>query len=469
MEMIYMKSSLVDDILGYRNTKANLIREIVPIEDWVTSEYYVGPDATGIYSYWRDVIIDIFRSDRKPEDYIDQVIFTGSIGTGKTTIANIILMRRLYELSCYDRVAALFNLMSTKGIFFFYFNITKQQASKTGYAQLKSMLEQSPYFREHFPINPDKKYEIEFINAQLSVDAGARSSDTIGTDVIGSVLDEANFFSGDGGTASVTNAKDVQSKAAQLYTNTLNRARSRFLINGINYALSIVVSSSMYNSSFTNQLIETERDNKHTYIVDAKIWEVKPKGTYSDEMFYDIAPNAVICLSSCPPPTNFFIDSISTSQIKISWKGNEWNKYIISYSSQSLSNPDEGIIINITNAMNFTFTNLNYDYKYDVYIKADCGEKTSYWIGPLLIYMSYNMAHTGINSITTCSKIIYDSGGPNGNYGYNENSILTIYPETSGNFVSIKGKIDSEGNGDILYIYDGEGNSSVPEWLYPSD
>ena len=111
--------------------------------------------------------------------------------------------------------------------------------------------------------------------------------------------------------------------------------------------------------------------------------------------------------------------------------------------------------------------NLNYDNKYDVYIKTDCGEKTSYWVGPLLIYMSYDMNHTGINSITTCSKIIYDSGGPNGNYENNANSILTIYPETSGNFVSIKGTAVLEDCCDHLYIYDGDGTSG--KQLYNSN
>ena len=54
------------------------------------------------------------------------------------------------------------------------------------------------------------------------------------------------------------------------------------------------------------------------------------------------------------------------------------------------------------------------------------------------------MAHTGTYSITTCSKVIYDSGGPNGAYMNYANSILTIYPDEYGRKVSIKGTIDIE-------------------------
>ena len=135
-----------------------------------------------------------------------------------------------------------------------------------------------------------------------------------------------------------------------------------------------------------------------------------------NEMFCGTPQNAVICLSSCPPPTNFTITSITTSQVTISWKEYEWNNFIISYGLQSLLNPDIGTKIKVTNSFYYTITNLNQNNKYNIYIKTDCGKKTSYWVGPLLISISkdsYNMAHTGNKSIKTCSKIIYDSGGPN--------------------------------------------------------
>ena len=99
-------NSLVDSIRDIRSsrTESKLIRPIEPIETWIYSEYYLGPDAGSIYDFWRQHLIEIFRSTRKPEEYIDQILVDGSIGGGKTTFANICMMRKLYELSCYENM-----------------------------------------------------------------------------------------------------------------------------------------------------------------------------------------------------------------------------------------------------------------------------------------------------------------------------------------------------------------------------
>lgn len=62
------------------------IRDIVPIENWIDSAYFVGPDANSIYPYWKDFIIDIFRNSRKPEEKINQVLLSGCF-TGDTKVS----------------------------------------------------------------------------------------------------------------------------------------------------------------------------------------------------------------------------------------------------------------------------------------------------------------------------------------------------------------------------------------------
>lgn len=55
--------------------------------------------------------------------------------------------------------------------------------------------------------------------------------------------------------------------------------------NGVNFSLSILVSSSMYDNSFSSQRLKQVEGNRHVYIIDGKIWEVK-EGSYSKERFY---------------------------------------------------------------------------------------------------------------------------------------------------------------------------------------
>ena len=115
-----------------------------------------------------------------------------------------------------------------------------------------------------------------------------------------------------------------------------------------------------------------------------------------NNMFYNIPPNTVICLSSCPPPANLILNSMNTEEVTISWDGLEWNEFIISYELSSSTNPENGNKINVSNKVHYTFTNLNPNQKYNIYIKTVCGSKSSYWLGPLFIsFESYNMRHSG--------------------------------------------------------------------------
>ena len=305
---------LVETLTDIKEVKgAHLIRPIVPIEQWINSEYYVGPDAKNIYPFWKQHIINIFNSPVK----INEVILTGSLGTGKTTIANIILLRLLYELSCYDSIPLVYNLMASSKMAFAYFNVTMSQAEITGYGQLREMIDNSSYFREHFPRNVKKNSAIEFPQANTLVRFASDESHTIGTNLFGSILDEANFYKGDGGSTVTKSVKEVQSKAKKIYTAIRNRGKSRFTKDGVNNSLSILVSSTMYDTSFTEERIQATKDDPHTYVIDAKIWEVKPEGTYSKERFYVFTGTAEVdpfIVRSYQDVNNFF-DSIQKERL----------------------------------------------------------------------------------------------------------------------------------------------------------
>jgi hypothetical protein len=67
--------------------------------------------------------------------------------------------------------------------------------------------------------------------------------------------------------------------------------------------------------------------------------------------------------------------------------------------------------------------------------------------------------------VTTCSGNFYDSGGPSGTYGNDEEFIMTFYPATSGamllfNFSSFSLAPQGNCNQDFMRIYDGSSTSS---------
>jgi len=262
-------------------TRAVLLRPIVPIEEWVNSDYYIGDLCYTLYPKYKEHLISIFDEDRDEEDYIDEIIMLASLGSGKTSCANVILLRKLYELSCYSDIRPLYNLMTSKKLLMVYFSITREVAENTGYAQLRNMLLSIPYFRDYFLPNTKRSYDIDWPERNMAITSGSQSKQVIGTDVILSVVDEGDFYG-------VTNSSvdgQALSRAQSLYVSIRNRAKSRFMVNGINHSLNIVLSSPTYESGFVSQLIKRNESNPHCYIIKETLWTVKPKGTYSDKHF----------------------------------------------------------------------------------------------------------------------------------------------------------------------------------------
>lgn len=395
------------------------IREIVPIDEWINSDYYVGVDQRRIYPYWKDFMIDIFREDRKPEEKITSVILSGcltgdtkvklvdgrnlsfvelekefgynkrfqvyssdkdgnivhgtahsvhktkiaheltvvtlsngekikstpdhkylkadgiyceakdlykgcklktkekeeiyvnsietikacefvydlevdsynnfalmagvllhnSIGTGKTTIAELIMLRKMYELSCYRNVNSMFSLMSKTNILFLYFSVNKKQAERTGFGEFRSLTDNSPYFQDNFCRDTNIN-SILLYPEGITFAYGSSPSDSIGMSVICSMLDEANFM----GTSAAPTASSE--KATAMFANIVNRANSRFIVDGgVNHSLNILVSSSTFENSATERQMRLARENPHAIVAAPAQWDVKPNN-FSKKYFY---------------------------------------------------------------------------------------------------------------------------------------------------------------------------------------
>jgi hypothetical protein len=257
------------------------IREIIPCKKWINDDYYVGRDGnTKLYPFWKDLICDIFDGGQK----YTTVVLTGGIGTGKSTCGLYILLRKLYELSCYTNVAGLFGMMSNSFTAFLYFSLTKYQAERTGYGQLRSIIDGIPYFNEHFCRNKYRNSTLDFPE-NIRMFYGSSTGDMIGMNVIASILDEANFFGDSSGS-------DVDyGEVVKLHDSIMSRQSSRYTRNGVNHSLSVVISSSTFQSSYTQQLYERSLTDPSIKYARARLWDIKPKGTYSDEMFYVFAGN----------------------------------------------------------------------------------------------------------------------------------------------------------------------------------
>ena len=270
----------------YEAVQPKQIREILPFKQWINDTYYAGPDSVNLYPYWKDKLSEVFDSGKN----ITEFVLAGSIGTGKTTASLYGLMYKIYLLSCYENTAGLFNLMVTSKIAIMYFTINLNQAEKLGYGQLKNMIDSTPYFADHFP-RVQRIISKLIFPENVEVTYGSNSNHAIGLNLIASLLDEANFFN----ESSSADERTV-SAVYQLYASIIARGRSRYLHHGWNHSICFLVSSSTHTGSFTEKRIqEGRKDNfEHMVVASPRLWDVKPKGTYSDERFYVFGGNDTI-------------------------------------------------------------------------------------------------------------------------------------------------------------------------------
>jgi hypothetical protein len=247
------------------------LRDVVPIEEWIHSPYYSGYDARNLYPYWRTEIINFVNSG------LAEWILTGSIGAGKTTAASYALIYKLYVLSCFFPIPALFGLFTSTEIFFIYFSVNMKQADRTGYGKLRSIVDSIEYFHDNFRRNQRVTSSLQFKN--VNVIYGSGTDHQIGLDLLGVFLDEGDFYAvkGSGG--------NEFSKARDLYTSTTNRRVARFSINGVDQGISLLVSSASFNSCFVEQRIVEARKSESAYISVAVGYKVIVPRKYSKEWF----------------------------------------------------------------------------------------------------------------------------------------------------------------------------------------
>lgn len=92
------------------------------------------------------------------------------------------------------------------------------------------------------------------------------------------ILDEVNFVKG----------ADIQfekSKIMKLYASVLERINSRFIVRGKVEGKLFLVSSKKSEYDFIESYVKKQEGKPGIYIVDAKIWQTKPEGTYSGKWF----------------------------------------------------------------------------------------------------------------------------------------------------------------------------------------
>lgn len=249
----------------------SLKREIVPIEEWIVSQYHVGDIAKDLYPFWREVVIEFIDGG------YNELLLTGAVGTGKTFGASVVLIRKVYELSCYNSIPAFLDLASSTTLEFIYLSISIQQALKTGYGKIMRMIDAIPYFKELYPRNLKKESMLEFPLKHIIITQGSDVGHFTGSDLFAIIFDETNFRAG--------SDRLKLEKATEIYSSSVNRRKSRFLDNEADKSVGIICSSVDTITSFTESRIEEGMDDPTVLINRSTTWQTKPR-KYSKNRFW---------------------------------------------------------------------------------------------------------------------------------------------------------------------------------------
>lgn len=257
-----------------------LQRYPVSIEDFLFGRHYLNKNRDEIYDeVLRELKIINNPGGRRVVNCYTEAVFTGGIGSAKSTTALYTVAYQLYVLSCFHDPHRTFGLDRASEIVFVFLGMAGESAV-SDYDRFYSMVKESPYFTLDFPYNPRMKSELHFPH-RIQVVQGIN---TIGQNVMGGMIDEVNFGQ------IVQNSKrsldgGEYNQTLTVYNGLARRRKSRFLSNGSSPGILCLVSSKRYPGEFTDVKLAEAKEDPTIYVYDKRVWDVKPAGTFSNQRF----------------------------------------------------------------------------------------------------------------------------------------------------------------------------------------
>lgn len=159
-----------------------------------------------------------------------------------------------------------------------YFSTSKSQANRSGFKQIKDIIDNCKWFTDKHPRDSRIESEVRFNDLNFSIIYASAEGHQISLNIVAFILDEANFRKGVG-----VGTEEEYSEVTRLYQQLIDRQISRFGTED-KKQLAILISSASYQSAFTEERKQKVAGDPHTFLVTAVGYKIKP-WLYSKEMF----------------------------------------------------------------------------------------------------------------------------------------------------------------------------------------
>ena len=293
------EKNLLELMLADSGTEAKFIAENLwradyrhrppSMAEFLTDPEYLGTVANpnlpgGVWPAWFKILVDDFDRDSR----LHNVVLTGALGTGKTTVLVIILLYRICLVLLLKRPAEMFGQGVGTPLYFVMLSVTREAAKQTAFAQAFSFMAASPFFRKMVASRSSSEVKLTTTDGnetktQIILTSGSRSQHLIGRNIIGIAFDEGNFRL----------EQNPGSSGFELYGNMRSRLITRLKTQEGNMpGITIVASSAQDESSLTERIrreIDAARNPREQQVFQKAIFEVKPLHAASLRKFFKVA------------------------------------------------------------------------------------------------------------------------------------------------------------------------------------
>lgn len=255
----------------------------VDIDTFVDDDRYLGyawKDSEGkskLYPYWRKRLRELFPDNITTS--VNNAIFSGARGLGKSEIAILIAAYLMYRVLCLKNPIEYFHLKPTEKLCFAFMNIKISLAEEIGNSKFQNTVKMSPWFMSHGTL-VGRTNKLWTPPDCIQIIIGSQSSDVIGLPIYFCFFDEISFIQNQ-------DIDKQKQKAIDMIDTAIGGMKTRFLFNGKVNGLLALASSKRSEKSFLEvhmkKKLESEREN--VLIVDEPVWNIKPPETYSGKRF----------------------------------------------------------------------------------------------------------------------------------------------------------------------------------------
>lgn len=189
----------------------------VDIDTFIENDMYIGKitqQGTTIYPYWREKLRQIFD----PNHNFNEIIFTGAIGLGKTTIAITAMAYILYQLLCLKNPQKFYGLQGNSKIVLAFFNVNLDLSYGVAFKKLQSMLMESPWFLEHGTVvGREEKNKRYYPDKGIEFKVGSQDTHGLGQDIF-CITGDTEIITEDG----IDKISDLENKVVSVFSQDNN-------------------------------------------------------------------------------------------------------------------------------------------------------------------------------------------------------------------------------------------------------